>query len=232
MSYYLNQPYNDFYGWRTGNVEELTDKEMQDQGWTRYRDPSELPAGATTHRVDKEQDITYTAGDNEQFGTRTWTGNYYKAAPPPAAAPAPAPAPAPAAAPAATYTAPAATPVSASSPQAGPQAVEGAYQFDTVKTEGDLDKYLAKETDYDDWLSKLVKPKEEDKDDDDGGSATTETAKGPAWRRYFDESVTSGPLQTWAKDGQQKRTTRMAGSGDFTSGLNGIISNYSSKGFA
>jgi hypothetical protein len=123
--------------------------------------------------------------------------------------------------------------VSASTPQAGPQAVEGAYQFDTVKKKGALDDYLDPErkTSFDDWVASLTKPKDDDKDDDDD-SSTTSTAKGPAWRRYFDESVTSGPLKTWAEDGQQKRTTRMAGSGDFTSGFAGIISNYSNKGFA
>ena len=104
----------------------------------------------------------------------------------------------------------------------GPRALEGGKKLDKVETDGPLAEYLNSETSYDQWLAR-------NKDKPAEGDST-----GGGWDRYFKDEVTAGrPLPTYAKGSNDKALVpRMAGSGDFYKGYSGIISNYSSKGFA
>jgi len=104
----------------------------------------------------------------------------------------------------------------------GPRSLEGGKKLDKVESDGALAKYLDSETDYDKWLQR------------NKGKPTEDDSTGGGWDRYFRDEVTTGkPMPTEAKDSNDKALVpRMAGSGDFYKGYSGIISNYSSKGFA
>ena len=84
--------------------------------------------------------------------------------------------------------------------------------------EGYLDNYLSREnSDYKQWWSDRAEQNEQNK------------ANSSDWDRYFrDEYKKSEPLATVAKDHEAKdKRWRMAGGGDFLTGINGFLGNYS-----